>query len=305
MLPLNENVSSLCELLADAHSCYSKQTDRPLCVLMVVQHANFNIADERPIEYGLWDRHIRCYRCEWSAVLGQTQLLPDRTLVFQPSLASGECEVAVVYYRAGYDAAEYGESGQQTRFRLELARSIKCPDVLTHLTTLKVVQRALAEAVPKGDSSAIDVPMEVSRTFMQMHSLAAPDMARLAIQAEFAKDFVLKPNLEGGGHNIYREAIVSFVRELPQAEWSKYTLMRLIEPPKQEGILMTPDDLYRGRVVSELGVLGTCLWQRTPSGAKIHSNKTAGWTFKTKPEEVDEMSVVKGYGCFDCPLLHA
>jgi len=31
--------------------------------------------------------------------------------------------------------------------------------------------------------------------------------------------------------------------------------------------------------------------------------EVAGWTFKTKPVSVDEMSVVKGYGCFDCPLL--
>jgi glutathione synthase len=38
-------------------------------------------------------------------------------------------------------------------------------------------------------------------------------------------------------------------------------------------------------------------------GIDVKLNETGGWTFKTKPEQVDEMAVVKGYGCFDCPLL--
>lgn len=32
-------------------------------------------------------------------------------------------------------------------------------------------------------------------------------------------------------------------------------------------------------------------------------NSEAGWSLKTKPANVDEMSVVKGYGCFDSPYL--
>jgi hypothetical protein len=38
--------------------------------------------------------------------------------------------------------------------------------------------------------------------------------------------------------------------------------------------------------------------------SESHStNRLAGWSFKTKAAGVDEMSVVKGYGCFDCPRL--
>lgn len=84
--------------------------------------------------------------------------------------------------------------------------------------------------------------------------------------------------------------------------------MRLIQPPQNtEGMLLTSEEVYQGPVVSELGVLGTCLWRREVKEGNdkidLIKNETVGWTFKTKPLGVDEMNVVKGYGCFDCPLM--
>ena len=91
--------------------------------------------------------------------------------------------------------------------------------------------------------------------------------------------------------------------------------MELFEPPEVEGRLMTGSGIYEGSVVSELGVFGTCLWRKDGTvveqsnqgkngDSKSHSsNRLAGWSFKTKAAGVDEMSVVKGYGSFDCPRL--
>lgn len=119
-----------------------------------------------------------------------------------------------------------------------------------------------------------------------------------------AKDYVLKPNRDGGGHNIYRAEIPVWLTAQPDNSWQNHVLMRLIELPSTIGTLMTAEDLYRGEVVSELGILGTCLWKRNESqGAEIIANEAAGWTFKMKPKHVDEMSVVKGYGSFDYPWL--
>jgi uncharacterized membrane protein YgcG len=39
---------------------------------MVVQHENVNIADERPIEYALWDQDVPCFRVEYREVLERT-----------------------------------------------------------------------------------------------------------------------------------------------------------------------------------------------------------------------------------------
>nr|POE79464.1 hypothetical protein CFP56_07529 [Quercus suber] len=82
--------------------------------------------------------------------------------------------------------------------------------------------------------------------------------------------------------------------------------MRAICPPEDvSGTLMTPEGLYTGPVISELGVLGGCIWRHRGDDNAPHvlQNKAIGWTFKSKPFHVDEMSVVKGFGCFDCPIL--
>lgn len=275
---------------------------------MIVQPENFNITDERPIEYSLWDDDVACFRCEWHEVLNSTWLTTDRTLLFRPNESAGtEFEVSVVYYRAGHEAAEYDDHGMETRLHLELSRAIKCPDVCTHLTTFKVVQQALA----KPGISELFLPSEmcdrIRETFVSMQVLdsspAGLEATRQAIDADQASHYVLKPNLEGGGHNVFGKDIPEFLSAVPKAEWHKFILMRAMEPPSTEGLLLLPQEIYRGSVVSELGIIGACLWQQGDSGVEILQNEIAGWTFKTKPSHVQEMSVAKGFGCFDCPTL--
>jgi hypothetical protein len=53
-------------------------------------------------------------------------------------------EVSVVYLRAGYEEKECDNVGKIARLRLERSRAIKCPTILSHLTTFKKVQQALA-----------------------------------------------------------------------------------------------------------------------------------------------------------------
>lgn len=113
---------------------------------------------------------------------------------------------------------------------------------------------------------------------------------------------ILKPSLEGGGHNIY-DLIPGFLASKSHSEWSSYTLMARIQPPALTNVLMGPAGVDGGEVVSELGILGSCLWRTTEGHCDTLQNTTAGWTFKTKHADVDEMSVVKGYGCFDTPHL--
>ncbi|KAK5710898.1 hypothetical protein LTR17_018648 [Elasticomyces elasticus] len=313
-LPSNANTSSIVASLSAAHNIYQRQfpNGRSKCILMIVQPENFNIADERPIEYRLF----ACYRCEWRDVLTRTHLGPDRELLFQPS-GSGKgkmFEVSVVYYRAGYDAEEYSEEigGRGIRLMLELSRAIKCPDVKMHLVGMKSVQCALAapgvleQLSP--DSRHVD---EVKETFVEMHALDSSstglEVRKWATNPETAMSLVLKPDLEGGGHNIFGKDIPTYLSDIPEMKWHRYTLMRLITPPAgiDPGMLLTSEEVYEGPVVSEVGVLGFAMWRAPLQGSEpeILKNEAIGWTFKTKPKGVDEMSVVKGYGCFDCPLL--
>lgn len=279
---------------------------------MPVQPYNFNIADERPIQYELWDRALPCYRCDWPTLLECTSLLDDRTLLYRPPVDNADFEVSVIYYRAGYDAEEYNDRGKETRLRLEMSRAIKCPDVLTHMTNMKAVQQALSMPGVLERFLPSENCASLRKTFMPMQVLDASlhglEARKIAQDPERAKNYVLKPNRDGGGHNIHRSDIPTFLAQKSVESWPNYVLMRLIEPPPTTGALMTFEELYVGEVISELGILGTCLWRRSTGGnectrVELMRNEVAGWTFKTKPQDTDEMSVVKGYGCFDCPLL--
>lgn len=316
--PENKNTESIVKLLEAAHNTYMANTctagyNRRTCILMAVQPYNFNIADERPIQCGLWEANIPCYRCEWPALLNITTLSENRRLDYRPPVGVEELEVSVIYYRAGYEAEEYNEQGKKTRLQLEMSRAIKCPDVLTHMTIMKSVQQALTQpGALERFLHSTNKYENVRKTFMPMQVLdSSPqglEARKSAQDALQVVDYVLKPNRDGGGHNIYRADIPAFLSTKSVETWHNFILMQLIEPPKTTGTVMTLEELYIGDVISELGILGTCLWRRSNGevggyGVEVVSNEAGGWTFKTKPEDIDEMSVVKGYGCFDCPLL--
>ncbi|KAK5174896.1 uncharacterized protein LTR77_000032 [Saxophila tyrrhenica] len=328
-LPSNGNVSSIVDMLQTAHTIYTSRNPTPhqKCILITVQPFNFNVADERPIELALWDANIPCYRVEWRTLVSHTTLTSDHTLLFKPPFGSAEREVSVLYYRGGYVIEEYKPSGRELRIRLEISRAIKCPDILTHLAGFKTVQAALTEsgALERFLPDQPENVQRIRRTFMHMQALdTTPRGRHFRATATYEPcslnqpavhmpsqpsdpgggGWVLKPNRDGGGHNVYRAAILPFLRSQPEEGWGKYTMMQMIEPPATEGTLMASEGLYHGAVISELGVLGTCVWERKEGGGVgVVMNEVGGWTFKTKPVGVDEMSVVKGFGCFDCPML--
>lgn len=274
----------------------------------------FNIADERPIEYALSNQAepVPAYRLEFGPdVLKYTWLTEERELLFHPPwLASKDpVEISVVYMRAGYEAVEYDSTGWRARLQLEKSAAIKCPSILCHLTTFKKVQQALTVPGALERFLSESDAATIRKTFMPVYPLdesgAGRAARRLACDSDQSVNCILKPSLEGGGHNVYGDAIPGFLASIPKSQWSRYILMERIQPPISSNLLMSPAGLDGGEVVSELGVLGCCLWKAKPSesGCEMLHNAVGGWTFKTKYAEVDEMSVVKGYGCFDTPRL--
>jgi glutathione synthetase len=314
-VPVNRNIDGIAKGLVAAHQAYgisrgegSKRTG----VLFIVQHDNYNICDERPLEYSLWNNNpsIPAYRLEYRDILDYVSLGPSRELLFtSPSCPLSPLEVAVVYLRAGYDPAEYDERGKAARLLLETSRAIKCPSILSQLTTFKKVQQELATP---GVLESFLYPAQcadIRATFAPLYPLDKSELGlqarALATNPETAIDYVLKPSLEGGGHNIYGSDIPDFLETLPEEQWNNLILMKMIVPPTQEGTMMASEGLYQGPTVSELGIFGVCLWRRVCGNGEVQllENADIGWSFKTKPEEVEEMSVVKGYGFFDSPLL--
>ncbi|GLI79460.1 hypothetical protein PoHVEF18_007795 [Penicillium ochrochloron] len=319
-LPTNKNIESLASCLALAHATYGRPKSREAgqtAVLMIVQPNNFNIADERPIEYALWNREdpVPMYRLEFGAdILEYTRLTEDRELLFHPPwLAStAPVEISVVYLRAGYEAEEYDHVGWEARLQLEISMAIKCPSLLSHITTFKKVQQALTTPGALERFLTASHAAAIRETFVPVYPLDESEQglfARdLACDPVKSANYILKPSLEGGGNNVYGAEIPDYLSSIPQAQWCSYILMERIQPPIQTNLLMGPEALDSGETVSELGILGCCLWeslseQTSDRRCKMIHNSVGGWTFKTKFADVDEMSVVKGYGHFDTPRL--
>merc|ERR1712008_304954 len=104
-----------------------------------------------------------------------------------------------------------------------------------------------------------------------------------ALDPEQCVDYVLKPQREGGGNNIYGSAIPGFLKTVPEGHWNSYILMELIKAPAENNFILRNGNIEKGRVISELGVYGTCIWNQE-TGAIIR-NEQAGWLLRTKGED--------------------
>jgi len=311
----NQTTACVVDALKSAHLAYGPPVSqaKQTAVLMTVQGNNVNICDERPIEYGLsfCDPPILLHRVRFGQdILSACALGPQRELLFKDPLSKQLVEVSLVYHRAGYDENEYDVQGIQARLLLERSRAIKCPSVLSHIAGLKKIQQELC--LPGvlerfiGDSRQIEL---LRSSFGQLYPLDMSPTGRrgrsLAMDLVTAENHILKPSLEGGGHNIYGADIPKYLSRVPPNHWPNFILMERIRGIPAENILTSQQGLYEGAVVSELGIYGFCLWamgEQAP-GSEPVINRQIGWTFKSKPVEVHEISVVKGYGSFDTPCL--
>lgn len=255
------------------------------------------------------------YRLEFGPdVLEHTWLTENRELLFHPPwLASTTpVEISVAYLRAGYEAKEYDHAGWEARLQLENSAAIKCPSLLAHVATFKKVQQALTAPGALERFLSESDAATIRETFVPVYPLDESEQGLIARALAFdpikSANYILKPSLEGGGNNVYGTKIPDYLAAIPQTQWCSYILMERIQPPIQSNLLMGPAALDSGETVSELGILGCCLWQSqcdTTSDRRCEMlhNTVGGWTFKTKFADVDEMSVVKGYGHFDTPRL--
>ncbi|KAH8724724.1 glutathione synthetase large chain [Phaeosphaeriaceae sp. PMI808] len=316
-LQQSKSASSLAKGLATAHKAYGvSRTSRPLCVLFVVQDPERNVFDQRHLEYALLEENgVRSFRLPFGETLLHTKLDADRNLVYTPpNSPSALYEVTTIYFRAGYSPDDYPkEEDWNARLHLEKSRAIKCPSILTQLAGCKKVQQVLATPhsphlqrfLPDAQKAA-----RVLATFAPIYPLdqseAGREARKLAADPASASRYVLKPQREGGGNNIYRKAIPPFLENLPETHWPAYILMEMIEPPPQRNVILRNGELHKGGVICELGIYGVCLW-RDGAGAEqkgeIVENWEAGYLLRTKGDQSEEGGVAAGFGAVDSCCL--
>lgn len=210
--------------------------------------------------------------------------------------------VGLIYYRTGYDPSQYaGHEDWQVRHILEASNAIKVPDMGAHLAGLKRVQQALTvpgvlERLLGNDSKTIQ---RLRASFMRIYSLdPTVPHAKEAIELALAQptNWVVKPQREGGGHNIYGEAIVNFLQKTPPPRLSNYILMERIRAPVRPALLLCGsegDPSLLEDCMSELGIYGIHLCAH----GQTLINKPVGHLVRTKRATQDESGVIMSGAC--------
>jgi len=327
--PPNHAVETLVSGLAAAHAAYgpSKSTPAlPTCILFLVQDKERNLFDQMALSTFIRTNNpdIPTFRLPVSKILADTTIPstsdnPSRPLIYtNPANSALRFEVSVVYFRALYAPTEYDTpSSWAARHHLERSAAIKCPSVLLHLSGSKKIQQVLTDTSSPilerflPNTSKEDLEM-LRSSFAPQYSMSdGPDSegVKIALDSTRAESHVLKPQREGGGNNIYRSNIPTFLRSVPEKDYKQFILMELIQPPKaaKNVALRSDGQVVAGDVISELGIFGTCLWRsgnKGRDGMEVLQNGEGGYLLRTKARDSDEGGVAAGFSSLDSLILY-
>ncbi|SCN65516.1 related to glutathione synthase [Fusarium fujikuroi] len=320
-LPENTSTRGLAAGIVKAYNIYpDSELGHQKCVIFLVQDGERNIFDQRHLEYQISSSSssIPVFRLPYSQILQHSKIADTskrQLLYILPRNPSKVYEVAVIYMRSGYGPSDYPDQrAWEARYHLERSNAIKCPSVLTQLAGTKKVQQILATPRPSTEPSALsrfirddtDEAAELWRTFTNIYPMDSSDAGlearKKALDLNICQNYVLKPQREGGGNNIYRGAIPDFLKSVPESHWGSYILMELITPPPVNNTVLRNGNLEQGGVICELGIYGTCIWDQNTG--KVHHNEEAGYLLRTKGDKSEEGGVAAGFGCMDsCALV--
>lgn len=333
-LPDNPALTGLADGLAEGHKAYGEGVvSKEIAILFLVQDGERNTFDQRSLEYSILERYnIKSYRITFSEIPLLTTLHhTTRALLYHPPqrpCTSSPIEISTVYFRAGYDPSDYlSPQSWTSRAHIERSRAIKCPTILTQLAGSKKIQQVLAApALPSSSATfsttSFTLPtflphaspetiVKLERTFAKIYPLDTSPLGlqarEIALDPALAMGYVLKPQREGGGNNIYKSKIPAFLSSIPEDHWSGYILMELIVTPgRVRNMVLRNGEAMEGEVVGELGVYGVCLWDAAAGKDEVgwvKVNKEAGWLLRTKGSGSEEGGVAAGFGCVDSVVL--
>ena len=121
--------------------------------------------------------------------------------------------------------------------------------------------------------------------------------ATVAMALADPQAFVLKPQREGGGNNLYGDELEARLRS--GEGLGAFILMRRIRPPCSPALFMRTGRAAPAAALGELGVYSVYL----RSGETVLLNAPAGHLLRTKTADSDEGGVAAGFAVLDSPLL--
>ncbi len=186
----------------------------------------------------------------------------------------------MIYFRCGYSPDQYpGEGEWRARLLMERSRAVKSPSIHYHLAGTKKVQQELAKEGTLerflGDPGEVKAVRDVFTglypvgkvrwdTHTHTHTITKFTLAVLVgllfpffflffffyktedgnrafeMALSHPDRYVLKPQREGGGNNVYGEDIAPFLRKIRDSEErDAYILMDRINPPTTKNYVVS------------------------------------------------------------------
>ncbi|EGG21840.1 glutathione synthase [Cavenderia fasciculata] len=303
-LPRNDSGANIARSIAQAHNLYTSSTNNTaktnIVVMIVVQPDERNIWDQKAIEYTLSsDYSIKMIR--------RTLLELDTRGKIDPSNHSLQIdgyEISVSYYRAGYTPNDYpSENEWNGRLLVERSLAIKCPSIANHLVGAKKIQQAIAK---KGVLEELLQDQEsikrMRRSFTGLYSLSKEDIDQEAVQKAKANPqlYVMKPQREGGGNNIYGDQVRESLASMNADELGSYILMDRIVPKAFNTTIIRESKVIDIEALYELGIFGLYIGHDDQG---VLLNEEGGILLRTKTSNSDEGGVAAGFAVIDSLIL--
>ena len=304
-LPPNQPCKGFAEAIAMAVAEHNKKWGTlSTCVLFVIEDGERNIIDQYTMERCLVGQFRLIVIRRTLSQIAKSAYLGDDGQLYVDSL-----QVALVYFRSGYDPKHYPTQEEWNARRLiEKSLSVKCPSLLSQLAGTKKVQqswyenhgRLLVERFGFDDS-------EVANMFKFFARQCAPseDPAMVEEALLNAENWVLKPQREGGGHNLYGGNLIRVLTSSHRDELSQYVLMERMKPRPLKALIVDIEKSIKARrivprimdqTVSELGIYSFYI-------PAIQMNEITGHLLRTKPKDIAEGGVNAGFAVLDTLLL--
>ncbi len=294
-----ENILKAAPLPHDAISGFAsgiKETIENLgwqdaALLMLVQPKERNWFDQMGLFAALSQRGVRVVRATLVEVHQKGKLKNGDLWV-------GPQRIGVVYFRAGYAPGDLpDEDSRSARRMLEASSAVLVPEASMQLAGTKKIQQVLADSSILSEFVPESVADQLKAYFAMMFGLEEEVEGRPAREflAENAEQFVLKPQREGGGNNVYGAEIRDFLTSLPTSEDRAWIAMKRIEAETAESLLVVQEQAQSHQSISELGIFGLLRAQSDD----LRINMPVGHLVRTKVSNVNEGGVVAGYACLN------
>lgn len=213
--------------------------------------------------------------------------------------------VAMGYFRGGYAPTHYTtEASWQARRLLEASTALSVPSIPAQLANMKMIQglltspEVLGRYLPPAEAEAVaSTFVAMPHPFDEISWRGQRGRARDLALAN-PEEWVLKPQREGGGNNLYGADMVRRLHELRPEEGPAFILMEYIRPAPFHSVRLVEDEAVEGPCLTEFGVYGAFLME--PGGVESPLlDEDLGYLLRTKDEGSREGLVIGGFAALD------